>query len=156
MAILQQPSTNRILSRLPLDDRRRLFGKAEHVKLALGDVVCDPGRPIAHAYFPVGGILSSVIILADGETVEAAAIGNEGMAGVALLVDGTASPHRVVQQVRGEMLRIPAIAFKAALLESQLLHELTERYALALLQQCGQNVACNAHHNVKQRMCRWQ
>jgi CRP-like cAMP-binding protein len=110
---------------------------------------------MTHAYFPVAGILSSLVILKNGAVAEAAVIGNEGLAGLALLVDEGASPHRVVQQMRGAMLRLTAADFRAALLESAALHELTERYAMALLQQCGQNVACNAHHGVRERMCRW-
>lgn len=148
-------SSNRILAKLPYADFEWLRRQAEPVHLEPGEIVCDPGRPLAYAYFPSGGILSSVVVLDDGFIVEAAAIGNEGMAGAALGVDGAAHPHRIVQQIRGEMLRVPAAVFRAALAVSQPLHELTDRYMLALLQQCGQNAACVAHHDVKQRMCRW-
>lgn len=146
---------NRILAQLSPCDLERVCRRAEPVRLPLGEVVCDPGRPLSHVYFPCEGILSSVVILESGDTVEAAMIGNEGMAGVAVLVDSTASPQRVVQQMRGEVLRVPAADFRAVLAESAAVHELTERYAMALMHQCGQNVACNAHHGAGERMCRW-
>jgi CRP-like cAMP-binding protein len=149
------PLRNRILARLPRKERDWLGRWAEVVTLAHGEVVCDPGRPLTHAYFPNGGILSSVIVLEGGAVAEVVAIGNEGMAGGALLVDATASPQRVVQQVQGELIRIPAAAFREAVAESAQLHELVLRYLIALLQQCGQNLACNTHHCVRQRTCRW-
>jgi CRP-like cAMP-binding protein len=61
----------------------------------------------------------------------------------------------VVQQLRGEVLRIAAGDFMAALAESSTLVEITQRYVLTLVQQCGQNAACNAHHGARERMCRW-
>lgn len=146
---------NELLARLPRPDLEHLTARAEAVQPAIGAVLCDPGRPLTNVYFPNSGILSSMVVLEDGSMVEAAMIGNEGMAGIALLVDAAASPHRVVQQLRGDLLRVPAADFRAALAESVALHELTERYAMALLQQCGQNVACAAHHGMNARMCRW-
>jgi CRP-like cAMP-binding protein len=148
-------SKNRILAKLPQSEREYICRHAERVNLEPGSVVCEPGRPVHHAYFPVAGVLSCIVTLGDGAVVEAAAIGNDGMAGMALLVDGSASPHRVVQQVPGEMLRLPAATFRAVLAVSAPLLELTNRYTLAIVGQCGQNVACHAHHGVKQRMCRW-
>ena len=32
---------------------------------------------------------------------------------------------------------------------------MADRYATALLQQTAQNAACNRHHSVEERMCRW-
>lgn len=152
---VDRPVENRLLAMLPGADRGRLVKRAERVRLGPGDVICDPGAPMAYAVFPLTNLLSSVVVMPDGEVVEAAVTGREGMAGIGLLLGLTASPHRVMQQVEGECLRIPAGDFEAALAESEPLRTLLERYALTLLQQVGQNVACGLSHPVPERLCRW-
>ncbi|HEX6987821.1 MAG TPA: Crp/Fnr family transcriptional regulator [Planctomycetaceae bacterium] len=148
-------SMNRILSLLPPEDYERVASRMERVRIPLGQVVCEPDEPVAFCYFPLTNVLSSVIELNDGSAVEVAVIGNEGLAGVGLLVDERSNPHRLVQQVEGESLRMPADAFRQALDESPALRRVTERYVLTLLRQAGQNAACNRHHTVEERMCRW-
>jgi CRP-like cAMP-binding protein len=148
-------SANRILAMLPQSEREQFCRRADAVNLAPGAVLCDPGRPCGHVYFPNAGVLSCVVILSDGSVVEAAAIGNEGMAGIALLLDDGPSPLRIVQQVPGETLRVSAAAFRTLLAENERLYESVKRFTLAVVQQCGQNVACRAHHEIRQRMCRW-
>ncbi|HEX6983991.1 MAG TPA: Crp/Fnr family transcriptional regulator, partial [Planctomycetaceae bacterium] len=146
---------NRLLEQLPEADRRRLSPWLERVKLKNHEVVVNAGEVIRYAYFPVTSILSSMIVMQDGTVVEAAAIGNEGMAGVGLLVDERTSPYRTVQQIAGESLRISADRFRTALVESRALRELVERFLLALLRQGSQAAACNLLHSVQRRTCNW-
>ena len=146
---------NRILAMLPRSEQEQFCRRAEAVNLAPGAVLCDAGRPMGHVYFPNSGVLSCVVILSDGSAVEAAVIGNEGLTGIALLVEDGLNPLRIVQQVPGEMLRVSAAAFRTLLAENDRLYESVKRFTLAVVQQCGQNVACHAHHDIRQRMCRW-
>ena len=146
---------NRLLAALPPAERERLMSRAERVAIPQSEVVCEPGMPMTHAVFPLDNLLSSVVLMPTGETIEAAVTGAEGMAGIGLLLGVTASPHRVVQQIEGESLRLPADDFRAVVHESDALRTLLERYALTLLQQVGQNVACGLTHPVPERLCRW-
>jgi CRP-like cAMP-binding protein len=129
---------------------------AEAVDFPLRTVLCDPGQRLREVYFPVSNMLSSLIVLEDGTPVEAAAIGNEGMAGLNVLGGPqTPSLYRVVQQVEGECLRVPAEEFRRTLKEARVLRRVLVKYALGLGRQAAQNAACNLHHTVDKRMARW-
>jgi CRP-like cAMP-binding protein len=77
------------------------------------------------------------------------------MVGLALLIDDRASVYRVLQEVEGESLRVPAGHFKATLDGSGPLRRLLERYSMTVTHQSGRNAACNLRHNIGQRLCRW-
>lgn len=146
---------NLLLDSIPNEDFGKLSSHLEPVTLALREVICQPGDPIQHAWFPTNSMMSSIVILIDGTAVEAATIGNEGMAGIGLLVGCCESPYRVIQQVAGDALRVPADLFVEVLEENPSVRKLVQRYTFTLLQQAGQNAACNLHHVVEERMCRW-
>jgi CRP-like cAMP-binding protein len=146
---------NRIISSLPREMYLQVVGRAKRVTLPVGEIICEPGHPAECIYFPVNSVMSAVVTLNDGALIEAAMIGNEGMAGVASLIDRTASPYRIVQRVEGEVLRLTAFEFRGLLETSANLREIVGRYVLTLLQQHAQNAACNLHHKIDERMCRW-
>ena len=146
---------NKILDRLPAADRRRIDGQLEKVSPPLWDVVSEPGREPEWVHFPISCVLSSMVILENGSTVEASTVGNEGMDGLYLLADPQANPYRINVQVPGEMFRMRADAFNRARAESDSLSQLLLRYALVLIQRGAQNGACIQHHTIEERMCRW-
>src|SRR6185295_14971255 len=47
------PVPNALIAALPARDRAIVQKYSEPVELALGDVLCEPGSPITHVYFPV-------------------------------------------------------------------------------------------------------
>lgn len=146
---------NLLLDNLPQDSFELLAPYLENVSMTIRETICEPGALQDYAYFPTTSMLSSIIILRNGTTVEAATIGNEGMGGVGLLIKQRASPYRVIQQVEGETLRMSADRFESLLDQVAPLHEMIQRYTFTLLQQTGQNAACNLHHRIEARTCRW-
>jgi len=146
---------NQILKRLPAADLRRLMTRMEMVTPKLGEVVAHPGAEPRFVHFPISGVLSSMVVLEDGSTVEAATVGNEGMDGLYLLADPLANPYRINVQVEGEMLRMPTKAFRQELAASNAFSQLLLRYGLVLIQRGAQNGACIQHHSIEERMCRW-
>lgn len=146
---------NKILERLPEADRQRIVQKMETVSPGLGEVVARPNTKPRWVHFPVSGVLSSMVVLEDGSTVEASTVGNEGMDGLYLLADPLANPYRINVQVPGEMLRMSADAFQQARAQSPAFSNLLLRYALVLIQRGAQNGACIQHHTIEERTCRW-
>jgi CRP-like cAMP-binding protein len=146
---------NQILMRLPAADLRRILTRMEMVTPKLGEVVAQPGAEPKFVHFPIAGVLSSMVILEDGQTVEASTIGNEGMDGLYLLADPLANPYRINVQVSGEVLRMPTSVFRQELAGSTAFSQLLQRYALVLIQRGAQNGACIQHHSIEERMCRW-
>ena len=146
---------NKILLRLPDGEHEFVVGQTERVSLPLGEVVAQPGRPPKWVHFPESGILSSMVVLQDGSTVEGSTVGNEGMDGLYLLAHKLANPYKINVQVAGEFLRLPAAGFKQVLERAPALPQLLVRYALVSIQRGAQNAACIQHHTIEERMCRW-
>jgi CRP-like cAMP-binding protein len=146
---------NKILERLPETDYRRIVGQMERVTPRLHEVVAEPGVPPKWVHFPVSAVLSSMVVLENGSTVEGSTLGNEGMDGLHLLTDPLVNPYKIEVQVEGELLRLPAAAFKRILKESDAMSQLLMRYAMISIQRGAQNGACIQHHTIEERMCRW-
>jgi CRP-like cAMP-binding protein len=146
---------NKILQKLPEHDFRQIIVHMEKVSPEVGVIVAYPNKEPQWVHFPISGVLSSMVVLEDGSTVEASTIGNEGMDGLYLLANPLANPYRINVQVQGDMLRMPAAAFKRAMSEIPALSQLLMRYALVLIQRGAQNGACIQHHSIEERMCRW-
>jgi len=64
----------------------RLQPFLEPVPLKLKRVLYKPGEIVDYVYFPGGGFVSVVTVLANGDMVEVATIGNEGIVGLSAVV----------------------------------------------------------------------
>jgi CRP-like cAMP-binding protein len=146
---------NKILEKLPEPDRQRILGQMEEISLPLGEVVAYPGFPPKWVHFPVSAVLSSMVVLENGSTVEGSTIGNEGMDGLYLLAEPLPSPYKINVQVEGDLLRVSAAKFRQILKDSSAMSQLMMRYALVSIERGAQNGACIQHHTVEERMCRW-
>jgi CRP-like cAMP-binding protein len=147
-----------LLALVPQDERERLKSEFEIVSLGLKDTIYEEDKPIEYVYFPLDGILSLVSQMEDGRGVEVATIGNEGMAGLPVFLQGTlTSSHRAFSQIPGQSLRMPAARFSDFITSSENggLHVALNRYTQALMSMIARAVACNALHSVQQRACRW-
>jgi CRP-like cAMP-binding protein len=160
MAKARPPSTtlpeNRLLAALPRDEAARLVARMDEVTLGVGDVVYGANGPIRHVHFPRTGILSVVIDMADGGTVEVGTVGREGLAGLPVFHGAGTSPTRVYCQVPPCVCRrLPAAAFAEEVRRGGPLSRLVHRFAQATLNLSAQSVACNRLHPVEERLARW-
>ncbi len=72
---------NRFLARLPEADYHRLLPSLQPVALTSGQILYEARGPIEYAYFPTGAVLSALTVMQDGNAIEVATIGNEGLVG---------------------------------------------------------------------------
>jgi CRP-like cAMP-binding protein len=151
----RNPVGNRLLAALPQQEYERLLPNLEPVSLSLKLVLYEPNAPIEYAYFPNSGATSMLNLMQDGQTIEAATVGKEGMIGVPLLLGTTQIPLEVIVQIPGDGLRMRADVFKAEVYWGCPLHTLLLRYMQTLMNQISQTAACNSFHSVEQRCCRW-
>jgi CRP-like cAMP-binding protein len=151
----QSRTGNRLLDRLSEEEYHRLRLQGEVVSLAQQEEVFRQHGPLSHVYFPVNGVVSTVILTEDGERIEAATVGNEGMIGVAAILGLDFSPITATSKVPGESLRLPAPCLLRAAKPGGEFDRLLRRYAAFKLRYVSQTVACNSLHSVEQRMCRW-
>jgi CRP-like cAMP-binding protein len=145
---------NRILRALPVAERDQLFPGLQLVALPTQTVLFEPGTAIRYVHFPLDGVVSLVTPLGDGDIVEVATIGNEGIVGVPLVAGGSLAV-RAISQVGGEALRMDATEFLAALDRLPSFRRLVRRYIQALFGQISQAAACNRLHSNEERLSRW-
>ena len=146
---------NRLLRLLPDHEYRRLGAELEPVTLEPMQVLAEAGHPLEHVYFPATTLISLVRRMRDGMTVEAGAIGREGMAGITVAFGSTWSPETIVASVPGTAHRIAGPRFRELLPDLPVMRGLLDRYVLTVIDQLGQTIACNSLHSVEQRCSRW-
>lgn len=147
---------NRLLAALPRDDHDRLVHLMDEVTLTLGDGVYRANGQIHHLYFPRSGIVSQVIDMEDGGTVEVGTIGREGVVGLPVFHGVEKNPFRVYCQVPPCVCRrLRANVFDEESRRPGPLRTLLHRYSHARLCQTAQTAACNRLHSLEQRLARW-
>jgi CRP-like cAMP-binding protein len=146
---------NRLLAAMEADSRARIEPHLEPIALKLGEVVCDAGGLLKHAYFPQGAVLSLLTVLENGSAIETANIGREGAFGLFAAMYSRVSFNRCLVQFEGDMIRCPIELLQAEFKHSEHVRDLFVSYSETLLSQVQQTVACNAMHTTEERICRW-
>ena len=146
---------NRLLAALPVADYEALAPHITVRTLPHRQVIATRGLPLQQVYFPRGAVLSILVHMDDGQAVEGATIGHEGMLGLAVFLGDGVSIEDVVCQVSGEVACLDVPAFKAASEQNGALHDILHRYALALMGQMARTAGCNRVHPVEERLARW-
>jgi hypothetical protein len=68
-------SGNRLLNAFDSATRERVDPFLEKIEVAIGDILCEAGGVLDHAYFPDGAVLSLQTVLRNGSAVETINIG---------------------------------------------------------------------------------
>jgi CRP-like cAMP-binding protein len=151
----RDPRSNRLLGALEPASRKRIDPHLEPVEFTLGDMVCDAGGLLRHAYFPYGSVLSLLTVLENGAAIETANIGREGAFGLFAAMYSRVSFNRCIVQLRGHAVRCPIELLRDEFKSSEHVRDLFVSYSETLLSQVQQTVACNSMHTTEERMCRW-
>ena len=147
---------NLLLSSLPVEEQERIFSAIEVTSLTVKELLHKPGELIEHVYFPGGGFCSIVTVLEDGEMVEVAAVGREGMVGVTAEAGWLPlSSAAMVQASTDVCYRMTAAVFRREMNRRGAFHGVVTRYTQALMGVIMQTTACNAAHSIEQRLARW-
>jgi CRP-like cAMP-binding protein len=146
---------NRLLAALPDNERQRLAAHLELVELTLRQPLYEPGKPIEHVFFPIDAVLSVLAVMDDGQAVEVATVGNEGMVGIPVFLGVSTSPGLAFCQLAGKSWRMPAGAFRELANSAGAFQQVLQRYTYAFFTQLSQGSACNRLHHMDQRLARW-
>jgi len=146
---------NRLLTKLPRPELEKISPDLEPFELPLRKVLHEPGEEIAHVYFVTRGVVSMVNEPDNGDIVEFATIGPEGIVGFPVLLGASSMPSTAIVQIPGEALRIRTADFRRGLERLPTLQPLLLRYTMALLNQVAQVTSCNRLHEVQERCARW-
>ena len=148
------PRGNQLLAALPACDWEHLSQHMELVDMPLGQVLYESGSDLNHVYFPNTAIVSLLNLTASGACAEFAAVGNDGVVGVPLLMGGMSTNGRAVVQSAGNGHRLHRQVINDELHAGGAVMQLLLRYTQALLTQVAQNALCNRHHSVEQQVSR--
>jgi CRP-like cAMP-binding protein len=124
------------------------------VNLHEGTILWESKDLAACVYFPLSGLLSIVLAMAEGECVEVGSIGREAAAGIfdpdhlPLLTRGTV-------RIAGTFLRISSSELARAARQNDEVKNLIAVCQDWILMQAQQLAACNAAHSADKRFCRW-
>ena len=146
---------NRFLSNLSQSDMAILTPFLLDRPLRPGECLHKPGQLIEWVIFPHSGIISLTVPSIKGISVETGMIGREGIASGGV---GFGIPHSLctaVVQLPGSASAISARHYQQAMSNSSEMREQAARCAAVLLLQAQQSAACNALHDVEQRLARW-
>jgi CRP-like cAMP-binding protein len=149
------PLVNRLLAALPKADYKRIMTRMERVSLEIKQLAYDVDKPIKFVYFPLTAVFSLVTVMEDGDGVEVATIGNEGMIGLPLFLGVDRTSGKAFTQVPGDSLRMTTTAFKQEIRRQGPLTQTLQLYTQALMVQISQGMACNGIHSIRQRCARW-
>ncbi|MGA7914144.1 MAG: Crp/Fnr family transcriptional regulator [Candidatus Acidiferrales bacterium] len=147
--------SNKILLSIPEHEFAAVGPHLEAVALPGHRILHEPSEELNYAYFPNSGLISLVVAMEDGKTVEAAVVGNEGVAGIPSAVCLARSPLREVVQIAGEGFRVKVNALQMVLKYAGEFQMVLSRYAVIQGIQVAQTAACNRLHDVEQRLARW-
>jgi CRP-like cAMP-binding protein len=148
-------SKNNIFNKISAVDLEDLRPHLQVVALRHGQVIAESRQRVRQVYFPHGGILSCVVELESGWSIESGMIGNDGVFGASLALDSKVSLHKVIVQVPGNATVVDAEHLKAVAHSSPDFLALLMKYEQFFLGQVQQTTACNALHRVEARMSKW-
>lgn len=125
------------------------------VDLHKGQILCEAHDPVEHVYFPRHGMISTVIVMEEGDSAECSTVGNEGGFGLLSALAQKPCVPMAVCQIPGPAYRMEAGVFRRAAGESMGLRDAVTRHGDMLLSQTQQHAACNLLHGLERRLARW-
>ena len=152
---VEQRMENRLLAALGGEEYEILKPNLKPVELSFGEILFEPPDIIRSVYFPTSAIISFLMELPDGDSVEVGLVGYEGMAGVDVILGVDKASKVATVQHAGYALKLAAPALKEAFKQGGKLQQYLLQYTHAMMSQISASVLCNAHHKIDGRLARW-
>jgi CRP-like cAMP-binding protein len=147
--------TNYLLAELPTTDLEFIRPHLQQCNLVQGETLVEQGKPAEHVYFPHSGLISLVVRLKSGASVEAVMVGRDGILGPSTAMANPPSHSEAVVQLSGNASRLSVRVYKEVYAQSAGLRSMAARYSEAMTVQAQQGAACNMAHDIPARLARW-
>src|SRR3954447_20128175 len=119
---------NDILERLAPEALEQISSSLRRVELEHGQTISEPMRRPKSVYFPVAGVISFVVELADGEMIETGMVGRDGLVGAQEAINDTLSFNRITVQVPGAALVLSPDDFQELHSQHESLRQASSQY----------------------------
>jgi CRP-like cAMP-binding protein len=151
---IAEHNANLLLAALPSDELARMLPLLDPVQVEAGEVLCKPGDPIRHVYFPHDCLISLLAVAEGRMTLEVGLVGREGMLGAPVALGHDSTQTRAVVQRAGSASRMEADALREAFSTSPALQRVLARYTDTMLAQAIQIAVCSRFHVLEARLAR--
>ncbi|NOJ42917.1 Crp/Fnr family transcriptional regulator [Bradyrhizobium australiense] len=152
---MQSFSSNLLLSSFDPPDLEVLRPHLRPVALESTKILHEAGEKISGVYFPFDAVVSLVVLLESGETVEAAMVGRDGVVGASAALDGKLALNRAIVQIGGHGVLCEPDTFKRVMLDRPGMLSTVISHEQTVYAQAQQSAACNILHDSTARLCRW-
>lgn len=147
---------NRLLAALPRADFLRVRPHLRTIPVRARQVFHPQNQPVRDIVFPNGGVASLTTVMRNGDMVEVATVGDEGLLGITALFGGDTMGGETMMQVPDTSAEVmPVEAFHREMDRRGPFYDSVQRYSQGLLVLMMQSTACMALHSVHERGCRW-
>lgn len=146
---------NNLLSAIPAREFAMIAPHLELMRLRAGDDLYKPGSNHDFAFFPNSGMISLIVELGDGRSLEVGYVGQEGFVGAPATVGIRTTHSRAIVQSPVEAFRIRTEKVRELFSEATQLWRLFLRWQVVCLLQAFQLAACTQFHQIEQRLARW-
>jgi CRP-like cAMP-binding protein len=145
--------SNALLAKIPESEYLRFKPHLEMVLLHKGQTLCEIGQLATNVYYPVSAIVSMLVDLTEGTSVEINVIGRTSMVGVAAL-DGP-SFYRATVRNTGVAYRMPTSILKNEAKNCPVYAHAAQSNMCQMMAQMAQTMACGRHHSTENQIIRW-
>lgn len=111
------------------------------------------GQEPTHVYFPVGAMVSMLLDLTEGTSIEINVLGKNSMVGVAAVDEP--SFYRATVRSTGLAFRMPTSALKFVAKNCPTFTLAAQSNMHRLMAQMAQTMACAKHHSTENQIIRW-
>lgn len=147
---------NELLSALTADDIQRLRPHLRRVTLVVKQLLHEAAAPMKDVYFVEEGLVSLTADTRDNGMVEVGMTGRDGLVGTPVLLNpDVIAVHRAMVQVAGSAFHMQAAVLREVIDQVATLRDRCLRYVQMVMIQTSQSAACNARHELPERLARW-
>ena len=151
----QRSINHRILRSLPRESLDRLLSYVHPIQLPHGRIIGLEDERVDEIFFIESGLVSLEQRTMDGRAVEVAAIGAHGVSDPFLLCGFNQTCFESVVRVPVSAYCVSRKAFLIEMARNEGTLRLVQHYARYVLKLIAQISACNRHHTLRERICRW-
>jgi len=145
---------SRLLNSLPPALADDIVQHSELIAVKRGELLLTAREPARFVFFPVDCLISMVVALESGNTVEAATVGSDGFVGISFFLGMEQADITAIVQIEGSALRLPTDVFKKHM-DDERFRAVLGAFAAKTMATIAQTTACNTFHPVHERLARW-